>query len=229
MFLVVLNVAQWFWINNSRNTAEDKKIKAIHAFVDSISDSYIKDLKDLVRKTKVPSWGCGPSSYALAKIINDKFFNSQLTIDALYDNDPYEIVEHFGFVKFDQGGKKVIGDHAWVEIYIKDKFLFIDPTISQYGTTKGIAFEIFGIGDPTIKTYLEQKYNIVDYRISILVRKIEYHIPIDQEPYPGYSIAPQDLAYYKEVNNIRNIVSLGREPVAWKDWVNYLSSHYLNK
>ncbi len=229
VLLATLSMVQWFWVDRPTNTAEDKKIKAISLFVSQISDSYIRDVRELVQKTKVPSWGCGPSSYALAQIINTKFFNNQLNIDALYDNDPYEITERFGFIRFDQNGQKIIGDHAWVEIYIKDKLLFIDPTVSQYGKTSGIAFEIFNIGDPTIKTYLEQKYNIIDYRISILLRKVEQHIPIDQEPYPGYSINPQDVGYYREAVNIRNTVSLGREPVAWKDWVNYLSSRYYNK
>ena len=155
--LVTLNVTQWFWFSQPRNTAEDKKIKAIHAFVNQISNSYVNDIKNLVQKTKVPSWGCGPSSYALAQIINAKFFNNQLVIDALYDNDAYEITEHFGFVRFDQDGKKIIGDHAWVEVYVKDKLVFIDPTISQYGLGQGIAFEVFDIGDPTIKTYLEKE------------------------------------------------------------------------
>ncbi len=126
----------------------------------------------------------------MAQMINSKFFDNQLLVDALYDDDPYEIVEHFGLVRFSQNGRNIIGDHAWVEVYVKDKIVFIDPTISQYGKVSGIAFEVFNIGDPTIKTYLEDKYNIIDYRISLLLRKAESNIPMDQEPYPGYGIDP---------------------------------------
>jgi hypothetical protein len=227
--LVSIIIGQWFWFGYSSPTVEDKKIEAIHSFIDKISDSYVQEIKDLVQKTKIPSWGCGPSSYALAKIIDDKFFKNQLNIDVIYNNDPYEIIQRFGLVQFDENGQKIIGDHAWIEIYFKNKILFIDPTISQYHRSDGIVFEVFNIGDPTIKTYLNQKYGIIDNLISILLRKVEYRIPIDQEPYPGYSIDPQYIEYYKTINEIRNTVSLGREPVAWKDWIYYLTSHYKDR
>lgn len=226
LILASANIGQWVWPRTEWNNSDTKKIEAIHSFLDKISDSYINDIKDHVQKEKLPSWGCGPASYALAQIIDAKFFDNQLVIDALYDNEPYEIIERFGLVQYDQDGKKIISDHAWIEIYLKDKILFIDPTIGQYGGSQIIAFQEFSIGDPTIKTYLREKYNIIDFRISLLVRKSENNIPTNEQPYPGFSIDPKYIDYYKQANNIRNIVSIGREPAIWKDWVDYLTSKY---
>ena len=147
-------------------------------------------------------------------------------IDALYDNEPYEITERFGFAQFMENGQEVTGDHAWIEIYLKDKLIFIDPTIAQYGKTDGIAFEIFAIGDPNIKTTLKNKYNIIDDRISILVRKINRGIPVNDPPYPGMGIEPKDIAYFQEVVKLRNTVSLGQEPDTWKPWIVDLVKKY---
>ena len=124
------------------------------------------------------------------------------------------------------GGKPIVGDHAWLEVYFKDTMLFIDPTIAQYGKVQGIAHERFTIGDPEIKKQLREKYGIIDNRLSILVRKYTSHIPNDQPPYPGMGIDPKDAEYFLHIADTRNIVSLGREPESWKPWVEELLKKY---
>ena len=202
------------------------KIESIRSYISSISDDFTKDVQALAKENKVPSWGCGPSSYALAQLINRKFFANDLMVDVLYDNEPYEVIERFGLVEFVDGKEKTTGDHAWVEVYIKNKILFIDPTIAQYGKVSGIAFEAFNVGDPSIKSILKDKYGVIDNRVTILLRKVLNKIPIDQPPYPGMGIDPNYLAYFKNVVELRNTVSIGREPDSWSKWTDYLVGKY---
>jgi len=56
---------------NLKNTYQ--KIKDIETYLDSISSSYMVDEQALAKQNNLPSWGCGPSSYALAKILNKNF------------------------------------------------------------------------------------------------------------------------------------------------------------
>ncbi len=231
-FLVGLCAYFVFGRNNSQPasgvmTKDDlQKIESIKNYIQSISISFAKDVKTLAIEENLPSWGCGPSSYALAQIINKKFFNNQLIVDALYDNEPYEIVERFGLVQFQDGKEQTTGDHAWVEVFVKNKLIFIDPTIAQYGKGTGIAFETFDLGDPNIKDILKTKYGVIDVRISLLVRKVMNNIPINQLPYPGMTIDPNYLNYFKRVFDLRNTVSIGHEPEGWEKWVSILESKY---
>lgn len=109
-----------------------QKIAEIQHYLDTISESYVAEVKALSEKYKIPSWGCGPSSYALAEIINKKFFENKLRVDASYDNHPYEILIRGGFAAANPQHLADVNsvDHAWIEIYFKDQMLFIDPTIA---------------------------------------------------------------------------------------------------
>jgi hypothetical protein len=202
----------------------DKTIKEIEAYLDSISDSYIKDEQFLAKENKISSWGCGPSSYALAKIINKKFFDDKLVIDASYNNkDPYEIIERFSLAI----DNNQYNDHGWLEIYLGDKFLFVDPSIGQFGKIHKIAYQIFDVEDPNIKSTLKSNYNIEDVRLSLLIPKAINRIPTSQEPYPGMTIRPDSLDYYLKILEDRNSVNDGIEPADWKDWVSFLTNKYL--
>ncbi len=203
----------------------DQKIKEIENYLDSISSSYISDVQILAKQRNLPSWGCGPSSYALAKIIDQKFFNNQLIINASYNNkEPNEIIERFGLVVSD---KKNLDDHAWLEIYLQDKFLYIDPTIGQFGKINKIAYQVFSIGDTNLQKTLKTNYGIEDVRISLLVPKVINRIPVSQEPYPGITIKPDAISYYLEALEYRNSVNDGIEPIDWKPWVSFLMDKYL--
>lgn len=208
------------------NSEDRQKIENIRKYVNSISDDFMTDIKTLAKKDNLTSWGCGPSSYALAAIINKKFFDNQLTVHALYDYEPYEITERFGFVQPDNSVDDSIIDHAWIEIYIKNKMLYIDPTVARYQKTKKIVFEEFELGQPDIKKILKEKYGVIDNRLSILLTKIYNNIPVDEAPYNGMTIDTASLPHYQQILKVRNTVSLGREPVKWKDWIDYLTSRY---
>ena len=201
----------------------NNKIKEIETYLDSISSSYVEDVQTLAKNNDIPSWGCGPSSYALAKILNKKFFNNQLVIDASYNNNnKYEIIERFSLA---QKGNTV-GDHAWLEIYMGDKFLFIDPTIGQFNGIPKIAYEVFNAGDSTITDSLKQKYGIDDIRLSLLVPKVINRIPAAANPYPGVTIDKDYISYFLQVMDYRNQVNDGIEPAGWKGWVDTLFEKY---
>jgi hypothetical protein len=206
------------------NTADS--ITQIEQYLDSISPSYLADEQYLAKADGIPSWGCGPSSYSLAKILDAKFFNNQLKIASAYDTDtvsPNEIVERFALHEDDKG---TIIDHAWLEIYYQNTFLFIDPTIGQFGKINKIAYQQFSIGDPNITDELKSQYGTVDIRLSRLVQKQVNRIPADQEPYPGVSVSQDVLNYYIQVEEDRNDVNNGKEPADWTIWDQYLISRY---
>jgi hypothetical protein len=203
----------------------DAKIKDIESYLDSISSSYMADEQRLAAQENLPSWGCGPSSYALAKIINKKFFDDNLIINASYNNkNTYEIIERFGLA---DDGTKVV-DHAWLEIYFKDKFLFIDPSIGQFGKINKIAYQIFTVGQSDIQNILKTKYGIEDVRLSLLVQKVVNRIPVDQPPYPGMTIAQQSINYFLIALEDRNSVNDGIEPAEWQNWVSFLMNKYIS-
>lgn len=226
----LVNVSLWYFWRSRQISEENKdlaKIEKITGFLNQISPKFTKDLEVMVKKNDVPSWGCGPTSYALGKIINKKFFNDQLNIDVFYDENPYEIVQRFGFIKYkDKSGETITGDHAWLEVYIHDKVIVIDPTVAQYGKYHGIVYEVFNLGEPDIHQKLEDKYGILDARLSVLVRKVLNKIPVGDTPYPGLYIDPADIDYYQGVFALRNTVSLSKEPISWKPWVDYFMAKY---
>jgi hypothetical protein len=225
---LTLNVYQWRQYDDNRllTSDDEKKISDIEAYINEISPGLVADVSQLAAQYQAPSWGCGPTSYALAKIINHKFFNDSITIGVAYENQPYEIDERFGFSKIPLAGKDTTGDHAWVEVYIKNKILFIDPTIAQYGKVTGIAMHTFDVGDPQFKSYLLNQYGVVDDRISRLVQKTISKIPADQPPYPSYIIDPAYLAYFQHVLTLRDQVNVNQEPQEWVTWVNFLVKKY---
>ena len=146
--VVLLVVAGYFYLElkDSRgvvNNDDLKKIEAIQSYLSSVSGDFTKDLDYLAEKEGLTSSGCGPSSYAMGTILDKKFFGGKLVIDTLYDKEPEEIIERFGFVEFKKGGEDSVIDHAWIEIFIKNKIIYIDPTVYKYGKVKGIAFEVF--------------------------------------------------------------------------------------
>ena len=206
----------------------NKKIESIRKYVNSISTDFLNDVGALAKKENLTTWGCGPSSYALASLINKKFFDNKLTVHVLYDNEPEEITERFGFVQFKEGDENSVIDHAWIEIYMKNKLIYIDPTVAKYGKVKEIAFEIFDVGQPDIKKILKEKYGIIDNRLSLVMAKIYNNIPVDQPPYKGMALDQDSLPQYEKILKVRNTVSLGREPITWKNWIEYLVTKYNN-
>ena len=204
----------------------DQKVKDIENYLDSISSTYLLDEQTLAKQENLLAWGCGPSSYALAKIINKKFFDNKLVINASYNNsqNPYEIVERFGLA---QNGQQLV-DHAWLEIYFKDKFLFVDPTIAQFGKINKIAYQVFTIGQSDLQDILKTQYNIDDIRLSILVPKVINRIPADQPPYPGTTISEGSIGYFLKTVEDRNSVNEGIEPAEWVNWVSFLTNKYIN-
>ena len=225
----VFNGSLWYFFSSKKSAFEVydiSKVAKITNFLEQISPGFAKDLQLMVKKNNAPSWGCGPTSYALAKIINKKFFNDELLIDTFYDQDPYEIVQRFGFIKYKNANEEIVGDHAWLEIYVHDKMIVVDPTVAQYGKYQGLVYEVFDLGDPDIHAKLFNKYGILDARLSVLLRKVSNKIPINDIPYPGLYIDPNDMEYYQGVLTLRNTVSLGREPVSWKPWVDYFMARY---
>ena len=229
--LFAWNVYKQFSLGDKKhiyiNPSDDQKITQIEAYLDGVSSSLIDDTKKLAKKYNIPSWGCGPTSFALAKLINNKFFDDKLPFGAAYDNNEYEIVERFGLVQFDDNkGHKTVGDHAWIEIYLRDKILFIDPTIAQYGVAHGIVYGVYDVGLSDLKSDLKNKYNILDNRISKLVKKAQDKIPVDESPYPGLAIDPAYMDYFLRVSAERDTVNIGREPESWKPWVSQLLAKY---
>jgi hypothetical protein len=228
---IVLNLFQFIYPKIKFDQAvaynQDQKISEIESYLDQISPQFIIDVKNLAAQYNIPSWGCGPSSYALGKILNHKFFGDKLTLDGTYDNQPYEIVQRFGLAGiYDSKGVFIIQDHAWIEIYLRDKLLFIDPTDAQFGNTNKIAYEVFEVGDPNMAVVLKSKYNIVDYRISLLVQKTINRIPASQQPYPGVLIPQQNLDYFLGVVDTKKIILSGGEPDNWDYWTNTLTKKY---
>lgn len=205
-------------INKIKN--DTQLTSEIEKYLDFISPSLTPAIKSLATKNNLPSWGCGPSSYALAETINKKFFDSKLRIDAAYNNQPYEIVERFGFATAKDHS---VVDHAWLEIYLGNVFLFIDPTVGQFGKINGIAYHVFKVGDSNIPKVLLNEYGIVDERLSLLVNKAVNRVPVDQSPYPGVAIDPKYVQYYLLVLQDRNTVDQGQVPDNWKDFIKILA------
>jgi hypothetical protein len=201
----------------------DQSFGDIERYLTSISPSYVADVQSMAAKNGLPSWGCGPASYSLAKIIDQKFFSNKLSVVAAYDaKDPDEIVQRFSF---HQSGDSV-EDHAWLEIYLGNKFLFVDPTIGQFGKTTGIAYQVFNVNDANIASELQSQYGISDMRLSLLVQKAVNRVPTSQEPYPGYALDPGTLNYYLQAYDDRNDVNNGKQPADWDSWVSYLVPKY---
>lgn len=204
----------------------DAKILEIESYLDSISPSYITNVQALAKANDLPSWGCGPSSYALAKILNKKFFDNELTISASYNNNidnDYQIIERFSLA---QKGE-AIGDHAWLEIYMGDKFIFIDPTIGQFGKINKIAYQVFDTGNPDISDLLRKEYGIDDIRLSLLIPKVINRVPASADPYPGITIDKNYISYFLQVMDNRNQVNEGIMPQEWKVWVDALYNKYI--
>lgn len=206
-----------------------QKISDIQHFLDSISTDYISEVKSLSEKYKIPSWGCGPSSFALAELINKKFFENKLRVDASYDNHPYEMLIRGGFAAANPQHLADVNsvDHAWIEIYFKDQMLFIDPTIAQFGKANKIAYATFKVGDPNISNILHDQFGIYDVRLRLMVKKAVARAPEGAEPYPGQSINPDYLEYYRKAAEDLNMLDEGKIPDEWKDWIKTLESKFI--
>ena len=207
----------------------DTMIPQIETYLDQISSDYVAAVQNLAKQYNLSSWGCGPSSYALARILNTKFFDNKLPINATYNaKQTYQIVQRFSFVKTQlQGANYTVVDHAWIEVYLGSSFLYIDPTIGQFGKYNKIVYEKFGTGDRDISNELGIKYDIIDIRFATLMQKMINRVPVDQEPYPGASINPESMNYYDQVLEDRNIVNSGQEPEDWVDWVSILTKKFM--
>ena len=226
------NIYQYFYIRAYINPVlsfdTSSKISAIEKYLDQISPDYIDSVRTLAKEDGIQSWGCGPSSYALARIINSRFFDDKLPIYAAYNIDKrYQIVERFSFVDDPASDDPhQVGDHAWIEVYVGDRFLFIDPTIGQFGKYNKIMYQEFTLGDKNVSNVLLDKYGIMDIRFATLMHKIINRIPTDQEPYPGMTINPASMSYYVDVLEYRDLVNEGKEPDNWKSWVAILMKKF---
>ena len=206
----------------------DSTITQIETYLNQISPDYIAAVQTLAKEYNLPSWGCGPSSYAMAVILNKRFFQNKFPINASYDpNETYQIVERFSFEKTDTSDTDyVVTDHAWIEVYLGTKFLYIDPTIGQFGKYTTIVYEQFTVGDPNLSEELAAKYGIEDVRFARLMQKMIDRVPTDQEPYPGASINEASMGYYDQVLADRNDVQAGKEPADWMQWVSTLTNEF---
>jgi len=205
------------------NINTNQSISQIEAYLVSITPSYMQDEQTLAKQAGIPSWGCGPSSYALAVILNKKFFNDKLPINASYEsNEPYQIVELFSL--HEQNNE--IADHNWLEIYYKDQFLYVDPSIAQFGYINKIAYQEFNVSDPNISNELQSAYGIVDLRIGLLLNKAIDRVPAADNPYPGVAIDPTLIGYYTQIYDDRNDVEDHKVPSDWVNWVNFLVNKY---
>ncbi len=204
---------------------DDKKIADIEAYLDTLSPKLIPVVQAMAKESNLPSWGCGPTSYAVAKLINQKFFDDNLSINGTYRNSHYEIVERFRFAIVPPAGSGLEAggiDHNWIEVYLNDKFIFIDPTIGQFGRYNKIVYEVFTIGDPTISNTLQEKYGIGDMQVKVLLKKSADRVPKENDPYAGYALSAEDIPYYMKVIDTQNDVNSGIEPEIWKSWVDAL-------
>ncbi len=210
-----------------KNIDAGSKFTEIENYLDRISPDFIQDVQGLADQYNIPSWGCGPSSYALAKIIDNNFFSNALEIRANYNGRPYEIVERISFAQDTKAGAKYnVVDHAWIEIYVNDKMLVIDPTVGQFGKINKIAYFEFATGDPKIGATLAEKLDIIDIRFVTLMQKAINRIPASQPPYPGATINPDSMEYYLGVLRDRDALAQAQEPDDWKDWVSTLYSKF---
>jgi hypothetical protein len=137
-------------------------------------------------------------------------------------------VERFGFALGNPLAEKGVSgvDHAWLEIYFNNRFLFVDPTVGQFGKIDKIAYEVFSVGSQDVGQELLSKYGIEDVRLKLIVKKLVNRIPADQAPYPGMSLSPSTADYYLQLVKDRDDVDAGNMPLAWERWVSTLTSKY---
>jgi hypothetical protein len=205
------------------NINTNQSISQIEAYLGSINQSYMQDEQTLAKQADIPSWGCGPSSYAMAVILNKRFFDDKLPINASYESsEPYQIVERFSL--HEQNNQ--IADHNWLEIYYKNQFLYVDPSIAQFGYINKIAYQEFNVSDPNISNELKSNYGIVDLRIGLLLNKAIDRVPAADNPYPGVAIDPNLIGYYTQIYDDRNDVEDHKIPAEWVTWVNFLVNKY---
>ncbi len=201
----------------------DQKIKEVETYLDSISPSFIQDVQLLAKEEDLPSWGCGPASFSMAKILNKKFFDNKLPIHAFKTPAlPLEIVQPFGL---EQTGHNIT-DHSWLEIYINDKVLFVDPTIGQFGKINHIAYEEFN-KDTDMQIVLESKYNYIrNIMLGDLIQKIIAKAPYDVNLYHGNIFSEKDLPYLRGMLEVQNSVDNGIQPAEYDHWVEFLTNKY---
>ena len=226
--LIFIGVRYYTKPLTSLNVPDEAMISNIEAYLDQISPSMVPDVQSLATQYNLQSWGCGPTSYALANIINDKFFNGKAPIMVNYNNHPYEISLIFHFADGNANIKNgAIVDHTFIEIYLHNKILFIDPTIGQFGRYPAkIAYQEFTVGDPNIAETLKNDYGIEDMGVRRLTKKAVDNVPVDQQPYPGFQINKADLPYYQTLATNINLIEAGGEPEAWLPWVDFLRGRY---
>ena len=84
----LFNLSVWYFLGPKKTFKEVRhaaKVAEITSWLDQISPNFIKDLETMVKKNHAPSWGCGPTSYALAKIINKRTRRSAALFAARFE------------------------------------------------------------------------------------------------------------------------------------------------
>lgn len=202
----------------------DQKIGDIENYLDTISPTYIEDVQSLAKEDGLPSWGCGPATFSLAKILDKKFFNNTAPLHSIRTpNTSLEILEKFGLVQ----GNNLLTDHAWLEIYINDKILYIDPTLGQFGKINHIAYQVFPANDLNISTELRTHYGIIDdINLGELVGTLIQKTPYDKDLYHDFVFLDKDIPYLQDMQEMQNKVDNGIEPVQYSRWVDQLTAKY---
>ena len=87
--------------------------------------------RDWAKKNDWPTWLCGPTSFAIARYTNHRFFSDTLPITTQYmKQDHIQLMVGAVYVPTGDGNYRV-GDHVWIEVYWDNLIIFIDPTYSQ--------------------------------------------------------------------------------------------------
>lgn len=60
-----------------------------------------------------------------------------------------------------------------------------------------------------------------------MVKKAVARAPAGAEPYPGQSINPDYLEYYRKAAEDLNMLDEGKVPDEWKDWIEALESRFI--
>lgn len=174
----------------------------IQDYLNGISPSvvYTCDLWAMTHQSN--SWLCGPTSYAVAKELNRRFFSDQLPIcsSRLYPNC---IVIRLGVFRSPLGlGHYVPTEHVWVEVYWHGQILFVDPTYAQFDRQGSMAYAWFVEGDKTSMDVVEFKRFL---RLYPLTKKdLELIGPLEKMD--------------AEVYRVMLLLDSGKVPQNWLEW-----------
>lgn len=139
-----------------RDNATAANLDAMAAYLRQIETPLIGNLKEWATAHNWPAWLCGPTSYALAREMDDRFFGGELPITGTPSSGDC-IVIVAGVVRIPEGGGACrLEDHAWIEIHWRGLRVFVDPTYSQFDHQGSIPFAWFNEkNDPKYAEWLQ--------------------------------------------------------------------------